>query len=131
MALERFQGHNGRSGRGKAIAAVREKGPVRLIAGGKGKGDLDLGPLCDLFRQVKTGTIGEIGEELHTRRVGRRTHVATLDAAVTAATVELSRGEQLFCPPAATSWDQFENYERRGGGFQNAGAAVLERRRST
>ena len=101
-----------------AIAAVREKGPVRLIAGGKGKGT-DLGPLCDLFRQcVKTYTIGEIGEELHTRAQGACTHAATLDAAVTAATAELSRGEQLLLSPGATSWDQFENYERRGEAFR-------------
>ena len=96
------------------MAAVREKGPVRLIAGGKGKGT-DLGPLCDLFGQcIKTYTIGEIGEELHTRAQGACTHAATLDAAVTAATAELSHGEQLLLSPGATSWDQFENYERRG-----------------
>ena len=101
-----------------AIAAVREKGPVRLIAGGKGKGT-DLGPLCDLFGQcVKTYTIGEIGEELHTRAQGACTHAATLNAAVTAATAELSRGEQLLLSPGATSWDQFENYERRGEAFR-------------
>ena len=101
-----------------AIAAVREKGPVRLIAGGKGKGT-DLGPLCDLFGQcVKTYTIGEIGEELHTRAQGACTHAATLDVAVTAATAELSHGEQLLLSPGATSWDQFENYERRGEAFR-------------
>ena len=42
----------------------------------------------------------------------------TLDAAVTAATAELSRGEQLLLSPGATSWDQFENYERRGEAFR-------------
>ena len=101
-----------------AIAAVREKGPVRLIAGGKGKGT-DLGPLCDLFGQcVKTYTIGEIGEELHRRAQSACTHAVTLDAAVAAATAELSRGEQLLLSPGATSWDQFENYERRGEAFR-------------
>jgi len=101
-----------------AIAAVREKGPVRLIAGGKGKGT-DLGPLCDLFGQcIKTYTIGEIGKELHTRAQGACMHAASLDAAVTAATTELSRGEQLLLSPGATSWDQFENYKRRGEAFR-------------
>ena len=101
-----------------AIAAVREKGPVRLIAGGKGKAT-DLGPLCDLFGQcVKTYTIGEIGEELHRRTQSACTHAVTLDAAVAAATAELSRGEQLLLSPGATSWDQFENYERRGEAFR-------------
>jgi UDP-N-acetylmuramoylalanine--D-glutamate ligase len=101
-----------------AIAAVREKGPVRLIAGGKGKGT-DLGPLCDLFRQcVKTYTIGEIGEELYARAQGACTHAVNLEAAVTAATAELSLGEQLLLSPGATSWDQFENYERRGEAFR-------------
>ena len=101
-----------------AIAAVREKGPVRLIAGGKGKGT-DLGPLCDLFgRCVKTYTIGEIGGELHRRAQGTCMHAMTLDAAVAAATAELSLGEQLLLSPGATSWDQFENYERRGEAFK-------------
>ena len=101
-----------------AIAAVREKGPVRLIAGGKGKGT-DLGPLCDLFDQcVKTYTIGEIGKELHTRAQGPCMHAMNLDAAVTAATSELMPGEQLLLSPGATSWDQFENYERRGEAFK-------------
>ena len=101
-----------------AIAAVREKGPVRLIAGGKGKGT-DLGPLCDLFGQcVKTYTIGETGEELHARAQGACMHAVTLDAAVAAATAELSFGEQLLLSPGATSWDQFENYERRGEAFR-------------
>ena len=101
-----------------AIAAVREKGPVRLIAGGKGKGT-DLGPLCDLFGQcVKTYTIGEIGEELYTCAQGACTHAVTLDAAVAAATAELSVGEQLLLSPGATSWDQFENYEKRGEVFR-------------
>ena len=101
-----------------AIAAVREKGPVRLIAGGKGKGT-DLGPLCDLFGQcVKTYTIGEIGEELYTCAQGACTHAVTLDAAVAAATAELSLGEQLLLSPGATSWDQFENYEKRGEVFR-------------
>ena len=101
-----------------AIAAVREKGPVRLIAGGRSKGT-DLSPLCDLFGQcVKTYTIGEIGEELHNRAQGACTHAVTLDAAVTAATSELSDGEQLLLSPGATSWDQFENYERRGEAFK-------------
>ena len=101
-----------------AIAAVREKGPVRLIAGGKGKGT-DLGPLCELFDQcIKTYTIGEIGEELHTRSQGPCMQTMTLDAAVAAATSELSPGEQLLLSPGATSWDQFENYERRGEAFK-------------
>ena len=101
-----------------AIAAVREKGPVRLVAGGKGKGT-DLGPLCDLFDQcVKTYTIGEIGKELHTRAQGPCMHAMNLDAAVTAATSELMPGEQLLLSPGATSWDQFENYEIRGEAFK-------------
>ena len=101
-----------------AIAAVREKGPVRLVAGGKGKG-IDLGPLCDLFDQcVKTYTIGEIGKELHTRAQGPCMHAMNLDAAVTAATSELMPGEQLLLSPGATSWDQFENYEIRGEAFK-------------
>ena len=60
-----------------AIAAVREKGPVRLIAGGKSKGT-DLGPLCDLFGQcVKTYTVGEIGEELSEKSTqSNRIHVS-------------------------------------------------------
>ena len=91
---------------------------MRLIAGGKGKGT-DLGPLCDLFGQcVKTYTIGEIGEELYTRAQGACTHAVTLDAAVAAATAELSLGEQLLLSPGATSWDQFENYEKRGEVFR-------------
>ena len=102
-----------------AIAAVREKGPVRLIAGGKGKG-------TDLRCAISSGsasrrTLGK-SERSCTHEV-RGVHAVTLEA-VTAATAELSLGERFFCP-LATSWDQFE-VRTKGRGFQNAGAAVLK-----
>ena len=102
-----------------AIAAVREKGPVRLIAGGKGKGT-DLGPLCDLFGQcVKTYTIGEMGSVLSQKTTGTSESCSTLEAAVTLAIRELVPGEHLLLSPGCTSWDQFENYEARGNRFVN------------
>ena len=71
MAFKRLQSHNGRSGRAGDRRGSGEGAGAIGIAGGKGKGT-DLGlSLCDLFRQcVKTYTIGEIGEELHTKRAG-------------------------------------------------------------
>jgi UDP-N-acetylmuramoylalanine--D-glutamate ligase len=106
-----------------AIAAVREKGPVRLIAGGKGKGT-DLGPLCDLFGQcVKTYTIGEIGSDLLNKSKGECQYAVFLKDAIIQAKGELLSGEQLLLSPGATSLDQFENYESRGNKFKSMIAA--------
>jgi UDP-N-acetylmuramoylalanine--D-glutamate ligase len=101
-----------------AIAAVREKGPVRLIAGGRSKG-ASITPLAELTRQcVKTYTIGEMGNVLSEKATGSSECCATLETAVGRALGELAPGEQLLLSPGGTSWDQFENYEIRGQVFQ-------------
>ena len=101
-----------------AIAAVREKGPVRLIAGGRSKG-ASITPLAKLTRQcVKTYTIGEMGNVLSEKATGSSECCATLETAVARALGELVPGEQLLLSPGGTSWDQFENYEIRGQVFQ-------------
>ena len=102
-----------------AIAAVREKGPVRLIAGGKGKGT-DLGPLCDLFGQcIKTYTIGEMGRRLSTNARGKCEYQETLQQAVKVALNEICPREQLLLSPGASSLDQFHNYEERGDCYKS------------
>ena len=101
-----------------AIAAVREKGPVRLIAGGRSKG-ARITPLAELTQKcVKTYTIGEMGNVLSKKATGSSECCATLEAAVARALGELVPGEQLLLSPGGTSWDQFENYEVRGQVFQ-------------
>ena len=101
-----------------AIAAVREKGPVRLIAGGRSKG-ASITPLAELTQKcVKTYTIGEMGNVLSEKATGSSECCATLETAVARALGELVPGEQLLLSPGGTSWDQFENYKIRGQVFQ-------------
>ncbi len=101
-----------------AIAAVREKGPVRLIFGGRSKGT-DIPSLAQLTSDcVNSYAIGEMGKELEHQASGPCTYCEHLEHAVQNAIEDLCTGEQLLLSPGATSWDQFSNYEERGTRFQ-------------
>ena len=96
--------------------------PLRLILGGSLKGE-DFGPFAgELRSRVRRAyLIGEAAEELARaldpagvpyERSGR------LDTAVRDAASAAQSGEVVLLSPACASYDQFENFERRGEEFR-------------
>ena len=116
-----------------ALASLREGGAgprVHLIAGGYDKGT-DLTPLarCGAHGMYAIGATGQ--QLVRTRGQGSATvaaqsrghatleavHCVTLDRAVEAAVRAAEPGEVVLLSPGCASWDQFENYEKRGERF--------------
>ncbi len=102
-----------------AVDAVRERAAgIHLIAGGADKG-LDLAS----FGGLDLAGLYAIGQTAPAivdaaRRAGRPVErCATLDQAVRLAASRAEPGEALLLSPGCASWDQFENYERRGEVF--------------
>jgi UDP-N-acetylmuramoylalanine--D-glutamate ligase len=101
-----------------ALAAYAAE-PVRLIVGGRGKGQsfeslgAGIGP-----NVLAVYAIGEAAEEL-VRAIGpRATPSGDLATAVSRAAAEASPGDVVLLSPACASFDQFENFERRGEEFR-------------
>ena len=103
------------------VVALRAfAGGVRLILGGRGKGQ-DFAPLRDLAaeRAASVHLIGEDagliagvldGLELH--------HDGDLDTAVKHAARLARSGDVVLLSPACASWDQFADFEERGDRFR-------------
>lgn len=94
---------------------------VHLIAGGYDKG-------ADLSRMVRNAdcmsgiyTVGATGERIaqlaRTWDAQFAEHCGTLDKAVRRALTRVSPGDAVLLSPGCASWDQFENYEKRGEAF--------------
>lgn len=100
--------------------------PIRWIAGGLAKegGIASLRPYYD--RVAKAYLIGEaapqfaaaLGDDVDYEISG------TLDAAVTHAANDARSGDAVLLAPAAASFDQFPNFEKRGEAFAAAVAAL-------
>jgi UDP-N-acetylmuramoylalanine--D-glutamate ligase len=105
----------------RALDALGERAGisrVHLIAGGYDKG-IDLsavgrraGELAGLY------TIGATGAALASSAGGRARECGTLDRAVAQARARACEGDVLLLSPACASWDQFDNFERRGEEFE-------------
>src|SRR6202030_2288440 len=96
-------------------------GNIHLILGGKDKNSdyTQLAPL--LASRVKAVyTIGSAAEKIERQLHGMVKMLAagTLDQAVAQATKEATPGDVVLLAPACSSFDQFENYERRGRVFR-------------
>lgn len=114
-----------------ALLAIQafEPGTVRVILGGADKG----ASLEDLGRraaELAAGvyTLGATGDALaaaaeHAAGGGVVRRCGTLDQAMVSIRAELRPGEVVLLSPGCASWDQFENYERRGEAFAAAVAA--------
>lgn len=113
-----------------AMLALRafelEHSPIHLICGGYDKGH-DLNPLANEASRRCCGvyTLGTTGPALaeatrHGHGDAQVIACGDLEAAVVAALQRVSRGDVVLLSPGCASWDQFENYERRGEAFVEA-----------
>ncbi|PWR01667.1 UDP-N-acetylmuramoyl-L-alanine--D-glutamate ligase [Meridianimarinicoccus roseus] len=108
-----------------AAQALRAFPRIRWIAGGLGKegGIAALAP--DLGAVVKAYLIGHSARDF-ALQLGVIPHeiCETLDAAVAAAAAEAEPGDTVLLAPAAASFDQFPDFEKRGEAFIAAVAAL-------
>lgn len=102
-----------------AVGAVRERaGGVHLIAGGADKG-VDLSGIAglDLAGLYTIGTTGPVIDGAAAKAGRSSESCGTLDEAVRRAAARAAAGEAILLSPGCASWDQFENFERRGEAF--------------
>lgn len=98
-------------------AFAPDQSRVHLIAGGYDKGS-DLSPVARLADRVAgVYAIGATGPAL-AATAARVTLCGTLERAVEAAFARACPGDVLLLSPACASWDQFENFEKRGEAFR-------------
>ena len=109
-----------------AAKALQAFPRVRWIAGGMGKegGIAALQP--DLGAVVKAYLIGHSARDF-ALQLGDTPHeiCETMDRAVARAASEAEAGEVVLLAPAAASFDQYPNFEKRGEDFMACVAAVL------
>jgi len=109
-----------------AAWALRAFGRIRWIAGGQGKdGGLDA-VLPHLESVVKAYLIGSSAHEF-AQALGDTPHeiCGTMDRAVALAAAEAEAGDTVLLAPAAASFDQFADFEKRGEAFMAAVAAIV------
>jgi UDP-N-acetylmuramoylalanine--D-glutamate ligase len=96
----------------RALAAYADE-PVHLILGGSYKGE-DFGPLAEAIGSNVRSThlVGEEARRLSEVLEGDVD--GTLERAVDHARALAEPGEVILLSPACASYDQFENFERRG-----------------
>lgn len=94
------------------------KGPVLLIAGGRGKGETFENWKKPFQEKVKkVFAIGEIALELK-EKLENVTVCNDLKDAVKEAYDASKKGDTILLSPGAASFDQFQNYEERGRKFK-------------
>lgn len=100
------------------------RGRVHLIAGGHDRGaDLSAiaamaGELAGLYAIGQTG--GALAAGAGESAGGSVVVCGTLERAVECALARAREGDVVLLSPGCASWDQFENYERRGEAFERA-----------
>ena len=101
-----------------AAKALQAFPKIRWICGGLQKeGGLD-GLLPYLDHVVKAYVIGREAEGFARQLVGAEAEVCTtMDVAVAKAAAEAEAGEVVLLAPAAASFDQYDNFEKRGEDF--------------
>lgn len=102
-------------------AVEKLKGPIVLIAGGLHKGS-SYKPWVDCFRGKvkKMIAYGQAAElmELELKNYFPVQKVGPLSDAVQIARTMAENGDTVLLSPGCSSYDQFENYERRGDAFK-------------
>lgn len=104
-----------------AFPIERETRKIHLIAGGYDKGQ-DLSAIALATPDLKgLYTIGATGDSLARAAGGEGNSTvvpcATLEAAMSEIARRVAPGDVVLLSPACASWDQFENYEKRGARF--------------
>jgi UDP-N-acetylmuramoylalanine--D-glutamate ligase len=101
-----------------ALRACGATMPVHLIAGGYDK-QSDLSPIAAAAARLRgLYTIGATGRRLaEAARSPIASYCDRLDDAVEAAAARAAPGEMVLLSPGCASWDQFENFEKRGDRF--------------
>lgn len=109
-----------------AAKALQAFGKIRWIAGGMGKdgGIVALQPF--LGSVVKAYLIGHSARDF-ALQLGDTPHeiCETMERAVARATAEAQAGEVVLLAPAAASFDQYPNFEKRGDDFAAQVKALL------
>lgn len=107
----------------KALAAFPK---VRWICGGLQKEGGLAGLHSQLDHVVKAYVIGREAEVFARDLPGVEVEICTtMDVAVAKAAAEATPGEVVLLAPAAASFDQYDNFEKRGDDFANQVKAVL------
>jgi len=102
--------------------------PVHLILGGSLKGE-PFAPLASAIgpNVLSVHLVGEAAPELEEAiGTGRAHDDETLDAAVSHAAAEAGPGSVVLLSPACASYDQYDNFERRGEHFKRLVAALAD-----
>ncbi|MFG0283705.1 MAG: Mur ligase family protein [Phycisphaerales bacterium JB039] len=115
----------------RAVEALHESMPqavgrIHLIAGGYDK-QVDLGLIGAMAGQLAgLYTIGATGAAL-AQGPGERFSCGTLEGAMERIGGRAQRGDVVLLSPGCASWDQFDNFERRGEMFCTLARAWMER----
>jgi|JI10StandDraft_1071094.scaffolds.fasta_scaffold01968_11 UDP-N-acetylmuramoylalanine--D-glutamate ligase len=103
------------------------KGPVQLIAGGRGKGEsLEKWKKAFPGKVKQIFAIGEMAPQL-AKEFENVQRCENLEEAIKKAYEEASRGDTVLLSPGGSSFDQFRNYEERGGVFKEMVRKLKER----
>jgi UDP-N-acetylmuramoylalanine--D-glutamate ligase len=100
--------------------------PVHLILGGSLKGE-SFAPLAAAIgpNVLSVHLVGEAAAELEDAIGSTRAHDdETVDVAVSHAAAEARRGSVVLLSPACASYDQYDDFERRGEHFKRLVAAL-------
>lgn len=90
---------------------------IHLIAGGYDKHS-DLTPVAQLASDIAgLYTVGKTATAIEARANGKAIHCGTIDQAVSHAAMRAKPGDIVLLSPACASWDQYDNYEKRGEHF--------------
>ncbi len=102
----------------EAFEANGGTGRVHLIAGGYDKKS-DLSPIASLATKVSgLYTIGATGAAIAEAAGGNAVQCGSLARAMVEIKRRIKPGDVVLLSPGCASWDQYENYERRGEEFR-------------
>lgn len=100
-----------------AVDSFENPTNIHLIVGGFDK-KVDLSTIAEQSSRVSCMyTIGETGNKIEEMASGKVQSCGTLQQAVISAKENMQDGDVVLLSPGCASWDQFDNYEKRGEVF--------------
>jgi UDP-N-acetylmuramoylalanine--D-glutamate ligase len=112
-----------------ALASIRSRQSVVLIAGGLAKG-LDVRPLAAEANVRFVLGIGDSGPDLVATAGDRGRLAGTLEQAVGMAAELAEPGDTVLLAPGCASFDQFSSYAERGAKFTQLAKEITEEARA-